>query len=371
MGAQIDRPAVGGLCAAAGVSVGCRSAGSTTGALRHGRLCRGACAMLAGCLMLWLAAGHIGQSVGGDGGAGDRADAVLSSMQLIAMISSSRAHRDAILGNYMVAMSLGQAIGPLFVGLAGWILSGCRGRQRCCRWGRRWCLLRVVPQRQRRAAARPNSAVAHCGDPWPAVDHPDRQHLRDRAGLAAGVHAGAGRGARAGPGHGRRVAEPAGDSLDAVAAAVRAAVRRFGRMRLMLACVLMSGAGLVALALPLPVWAMGVALFAAGFGLGIALTSTIAVTDADRPGRCARHRPVAAADRQPDRPIRRAAAGRSGGGAAWRRRHLCADRRGPAGRPVAPPARACRCQARDALPGMAGEIAHLSRLGGDQLRTPG
>lgn len=46
----------------------------------------------------------------------------------------------------------------------------------------------------------------------------------------------------------------------------------------MLGSVAIAGVALLTMVLPLPVWGMGVALFAAGFGLGIALTSTIALT---------------------------------------------------------------------------------------------
>ena len=60
-------------------------------------------------------------------------------------------HRDAILGNYMVAMALGQAIGPLFVGLpmeGSWVLVipvvGA-----VCLLVAAVALLRVVPLRKR------------------------------------------------------------------------------------------------------------------------------------------------------------------------------------------------------------------------------
>ena len=56
------------------------------------------------------------------------------------------------------------------------------------------------------------------------------------------------------------------------------AVRRVGRLRLMLASAVFGGAGLLLLALPLPLWAIALSMVVAGFGLGVALTSSIGMT---------------------------------------------------------------------------------------------
>ncbi|MFP9139193.1 MFS transporter [Devosia sp. XGJD_8] len=56
------------------------------------------------------------------------------------------------------------------------------------------------------------------------------------------------------------------------------AVRRFGRMPLMLASSGMGGAGQLLIALPLPVREMALALVLIGTGLGIALTSSVGLT---------------------------------------------------------------------------------------------
>jgi predicted MFS family arabinose efflux permease len=197
-------------------------------------------------------------------------------LQLIAMISSSRAHRDGILGNYMVAMSLGQAIGPLFLGLgdlifplaaAGAVLTLIAS-----------LLLRAVPVRRRARAAEkiPLSRIAKTrGLPWIILTGAICVTALDLMLAFLPVL-----------GEARGVAPATIGlllSLRAAASMVSRvlfgrAVRLFGRMRLMLGSVAIAGAGLLALALPLPVWGMGLALFAAGFGLGIALTSTIALT---------------------------------------------------------------------------------------------
>jgi MFS family permease len=174
-------------------------------------------------------------------------------------------------------MSLGQAIGPLFLGFgdlifplatAGAVVTLCASL----------LLLRAVPPRRRSKAAEKISLsriAATRGLPWiiltgaicvTALDLmlaflPVLGEARGLApatvGLLLSLRAVASMGSRVLFGR---------------------AVRLFGRMRLMLGSVAIAGAGLLAMALPLPIWGMGVALFAAGFGLGIALTSTIALT---------------------------------------------------------------------------------------------
>ena len=55
-------------------------------------------------------------------------------------------------------------------------------------------------------------------------------------------------------------------------------VHYFGRLRLMLLAAGLAGIALLSLALPLPFWAITVALAGTGFGLGITLTSSVSLT---------------------------------------------------------------------------------------------
>lgn len=237
----------------------------------------GTLAVLAGCLVLWLLPATLPSLLVATAVLGIGQTLCVSSMQLIAMIASSRAHRDSILGNYMVAMSLGQAIGPLFVGLTAWIYP-VAATAALCSLAAALILVRVVPGRKTdRAAERiPLSRIAATrGLPWiiltgsicvTALDlllafMPVLGEARGLAPATVGLLL----------------------SLRAVASMLSRlmfgpAVRRFGRMRLTLGCVVLSGAGLLMLALPLPTAVLGVALFVTGFGLGITLTSTIALT---------------------------------------------------------------------------------------------
>ncbi len=237
----------------------------------------GAACLLAGALILWAVPASLASLLVATAVLGVGQTLFVSSLQLVAMISSSRAHRDGILGNYMVAMSLGQALGPLLLGLgdqifplatAGAVLTLIAAL----------LLLRAVPARRRASAAEkiPLSHIAKTrGLPWIILTGAICVTALDLMLAFLPVL-----------GEARGVAPATVGlllSLRAVASMVSRvlfgrAVRLFGRLRLMLGSVAIAGAGLLAMALPLPIWGMGAALFAAGFGLGIALTSTIALT---------------------------------------------------------------------------------------------
>ena len=204
----------------------------------------------------------------------------LSSMQLIASTSSSRMHRDAILANYMVAMALGQAIGPMFVGLpmdGAWILVipvVGSGLLLVAALG----LLRVVPRPRRygdgnRIPLRQIAATR--GLPWIVLTGSICVTAQDLL-LAFMPVLGEERGIAP-------VVIGMLLSIRAIASMVSRltfsrAVHAIGRLRLMLASAVIGGAGLLLVALPLPIWALALALVVAGFGLGIALTSSIAMT---------------------------------------------------------------------------------------------
>ncbi len=237
----------------------------------------GAFCVLAGCLMLWLLPATLTSLLLTTAVLGMGQTLSVSSLQLIASISSSRAHRDSILGNYMVAMSLGQAIGPLFVGLTAWIYPICT-LAALMTLSAAFVLLRVVPRR-RVDSTIDRIPLAHIaqtrGLPWIILTGAICVTALDLL-LAFMPLLGEARGLT-----------PATVglmlSLRAIASMLSRlifgqAVRRLGRMRLMLGSVMLAAAGLLVMAVPLPVGILGAALFAAGFGLGIALTSTIALT---------------------------------------------------------------------------------------------
>jgi MFS family permease len=237
----------------------------------------GTVCLLAGSLILWILPASLASLLVATAVLGVGQTLFVSSLQLIAMISSSRAHRDGILGNYMVAMSLGQAIGPLFLGL-GDLIFPLAAAGAVLTLIASLLLLRAVPVRRRARAAEkiPLSRIAKTrGLPWIILTGAICVTALDLMLAFLPVL-----------GEARGVAPATIGlllSLRAAASMVSRvlfgrAVRLFGRMRLMLGSVAIAGAGLLALALPLPVWGMGLALFAAGFGLGIALTSTIALT---------------------------------------------------------------------------------------------
>ena len=202
---------------------------------------------------------------------------VLAALQLMISRSSSVAHRDAMLGNYMVAISLGQAIGPLFVG-------GTGGRFVIPFIGAALLmvavlvLFRLAPKKRRAAVGTPiplSHIASTRGLPWLIVIGSICVASQDLV-LAFLPVLGSERGI-----------EPATIglllTLRAIAAVVSRiffshAVARFGRMRVMLGASAIGGLGLLILGLPLPLWGLAVAMITTGFGVGIALTSTVALT---------------------------------------------------------------------------------------------
>ncbi len=237
----------------------------------------GATALLAGSIILWAVPATLASLLVATAVLGVGQTLFVSSLQLIAMISSSRAHRDGILGNYMVAMSLGQALGPLFLGF-GEMIFPLATTGAILTLIASLLLLRAVPLRRRARAAEkiPLSQIAATrGLPWIILTGAICVTALDLMLAFLPVL-----------GEARGVAPATVGlllSLRAIASMVSRvmfgrAVRLFGRLRLMLGSVAIAGVALLTMVLPLPVWGMGVALFAAGFGLGIALTSTIALT---------------------------------------------------------------------------------------------
>lgn len=245
--------------------------GSRTSALAGGVILLAATALLMlaqpalPILMIATSALGIGQTL------------VLAAMQLMISRSSSRMHRDAMLGNYMVAVSLGQALGPLLLGWEGARLSAPFAGS---------LLLVVVLAVLWRVAPRPrnrtpvariplSSIAATRGLPWLVGIGSICVASQDLV-LAFVPLLGEERGV-----------PPAVIglllSLRAVSAMVSRlffshAVRRFGRARVMTWSLIAGGAGLIALGLPMPVWGMALSMIAIGFGIGIALTSTVSLT---------------------------------------------------------------------------------------------
>ncbi len=239
----------------------------------------GAVAMMAGCLMMYLPPGlPVLLVVSATLGLANTL--FVSSLQMIAASSSSRAHRDSVLGNYMVAMSLGQALGPMFIGLTTdpfWLyLTPVLGSVVVL--VATLALLRAVPRRKGKTSGVriPLSRIAATrGLPWiiltgsicvTALDlllafMPVLGEMRGwppaTVGLLLGVRA-------------------AGSMLSRLM--FGRAVRWLGRMRLMLLSTGLAGIGLVTLALPLPLWLGIAAMSGVGVGLGIALTSSVALT---------------------------------------------------------------------------------------------
>lgn len=202
---------------------------------------------------------------------------VLAAMQLMISRSSSRVHRDKMLGDYMVAISMGQAIGPLFLAWEGnrlavpFVGAVLLVAALAILW-------RVAPRPRGRAKAAkvPLSTIASTrGLRWLIVIGSICVASQDLV-LAFFPLLGEERGI-----------SPAMIgallSLRAAAAMVSRlffsrAVRRFGRSSVMTWSLVSGGAGLISLGLPVPAWAMAVSMIAVGFGIGVALTSTIALT---------------------------------------------------------------------------------------------
>lgn len=236
----------------------------------------GSITVMAGCVALWVVPPSLASLLIATTTLGIGQTLVLASMQLMISRSSSRMHRDAMLGNYMVAISLGQAVGPLFVGSgAGFVVPVIGSLLLVMAVAG---LLRLQPKRRQRARAAeiPLSQIAATrGLPWLIVLGSICVASQDLI-LAFLPVLGAERGI-----------SPA---LIGILLSVRAMaamlsrvvfsrmVRRFGRMSVTVCSSAAGGIGLLALGFKLPVWVLALGLAVTGFGVGMALISTVALT---------------------------------------------------------------------------------------------
>jgi MFS family permease len=246
----------------------------------------GAILVLAANLGLWLAppsmlALFIGTSVLGVG-----QTLLLSAMQVIATRISGRVHRDSVLGNYTVALSFGQALGPLLIGLLGTddtsrigdelMLASVIGSALLVGLA---VYLKLNSPKQRlvgEAAAMPlRSIMATSGLLWIIIAGSLCVTAQDLLLVFLPVL-----------GIEREIAVGtigfmlSGRSLASMASRVffGQLVRAFGRIRVMVWSTVVTALGLAVLGLPLPVWAMSVALIVVGLGLGLAVTCSISLT---------------------------------------------------------------------------------------------
>ncbi|ODT67039.1 MAG: hypothetical protein ABS75_26040 [Pelagibacterium sp. SCN 63-23] len=240
----------------------------------------GAICTLLACLVLWLPVPSLPTLLLGTAILGIGQIMLLSSLQVITSLSSTRQHRDTVLGNYMVAMSLGQAVGPLFFGLPrdGWLLPAIPVIGSTLLIVATLVLLRVVHVRENahtQTKVPLREIAATPGLLWIVLTGSICVAALDLLLAFLPVL-----------GEERGIAPATIGLLLSIRAAAAMiprlvfgqAVRRFGRMPLMLASSGMGGIGLLMICLPLPVWAMAVTLALIGTGLGIALASSVGLT---------------------------------------------------------------------------------------------
>jgi MFS family permease len=254
---------------------------------RHGvkpTMLVGAGIILLAVLLLWLAPPTLAGLIAGIAVLGVGQTLHYSGLQMVVPLVSTRRHRDGVLGNYLLATSLGDALAPLVIGLTGsdnpqeiadqlYVVAAITGVGLCL-------VATILALRLRR-----HSLNGHALPPI-------RQIVRTPGMLAILV---------AGsicataqdlmityvPVLGLERAIPAATvgvmlaaiSLSSVAsrAAYGPLSRRFGRSRLAVGAALMAAAGLAVLALPLPPLVSFLGLPLIGFGLGSAGTATLAV----------------------------------------------------------------------------------------------
>lgn len=240
----------------------------------------GAFGSLGACLVFWLGPVSLVTLFVASTLLGLAQTAVLAGLQVATMQASTRAHRDAVLGNYMVAVSLGQAIGPMIVGfgqdvgnvaavpVVGAVLlvltTALVARHLPC--------ARAASEAP---AARLQDIAATRGLWWVVVFGSLCVTAQDL--LLAFL-----------PVYGvERGLSPAtvGLLLTARAAAAMVArllygqaVRRVGQMRLALMSAALGAAAMLTMALPMPVPALGALMVITGLGLGIALTCSVSLT---------------------------------------------------------------------------------------------
>ncbi|WP_290687327.1 MFS transporter [Haematobacter sp. UBA3484] len=240
----------------------------------------GSIGLLIACLALWLLPPSLPGLLAATAVLGIAQTLVLASMQLLISRSSSRMHRDAMLGNYMVAISLGQAVGPLFLGATEGqnhgtaipVLGAALLVLAILR------LMRVAPSRKRAKdqAEIPLSQIAATpGLPWLILLGSICVASQDLIlaflpllGMERGI---------APATIGILLSLRAGAAMVSRICFSRA-VRLLGRGRLLLVATLLGGVGLLGISLPLPVWGLATGLALTGFGVGIALTSTVSLT---------------------------------------------------------------------------------------------
>lgn len=240
----------------------------------------GALGVLGACLVFWLGPVSLVSLFVASTLLGIGQTAVLAGLQVATIYASTKAHRNAVLGNYMVAVSLGQAIGPSIVG-----------------FGRESAAVALVPvcaalllvgttalvaRRLPRPRAAEGGAVAGLqeiaatrGLWWIVIFGSLCVTAQDLLLAFLPVY-GIERGLSAAT-VGLLLSARAGAAMLA-RLLFGQAVRWLGQMRLALVSAALGGGAMMVLMLPLPVPALGAAMVATGLGLGIALTCSVSLT---------------------------------------------------------------------------------------------
>jgi MFS family permease len=240
----------------------------------------GAFGTLAACLVFWLGPVSLGTLFLASTLLGIGQTAVLAGLQVATMHASTRAHRDAVLGNYMVAVSLGQAIGPMIVGFGQDLgdVSAVPVLGAVLLVLTTALVARNLPRRRATGdapVARLKDIAATRGLWWIVVFGSLCVTAQDL--LLAFL-----------PVYGvERGLTPATVGLLLTARAIAAmvarllfgkAVRRLGQMRLALLSAALGGGAMLVMVFPLPVLALGAVMVTTGLGLGIALTCSVSLT---------------------------------------------------------------------------------------------
>jgi MFS family permease len=240
----------------------------------------GALGTLGACLVFWLGPVSLVTLFVASTLLGIGQTAVLAGLQVATMHASTRAHRDAVLGNYMVAVSLGQAIGPMIVGFG----QGNGDLSAVPVLGAVLLVLTtaLVAGNLPRPRATGDAPVARLQDIaatrglwWIVVFGSLCVTAQDLLLAFLPVY-----------GVERGLTPPTVGLLltaRAIAAMVARllfgkAVRRLGQMRLALLSAALGGGAMLVMVFPLPVLALGAVMVATGLGLGIALTCSVSLT---------------------------------------------------------------------------------------------
>lgn len=237
----------------------------------------GASIGLLACVMFWLGPEALSTLIAANALLGIGQTMVLAGLQVVTSRASSLAHRDTVLGNYMVAISMGQAIGPLAIGLSQdrTVVLIIPVAASVLLLAAAVVLQQRIPHRPgaQDAAALPLREIAAIRGLWWIIGLGSICVAAQDLLLAFLPVLGIERGFSP---------TVVGVLLSIRAAAAMAsrllfgrAVRRYGRMRLTLMTAGLGGVSLLVLVLPLSVWALALAMAATGFGLGISLTSSV------------------------------------------------------------------------------------------------